>query len=119
MFALCGLLGAADAFGVPMDKLRGSILQGPLYVADASYDCGMPVALLSRISADTMEFCATHLPRFHAYLEDTYFFSESGLNCVEEMALGFVQMRHLIRVLLKRGINIDSFAPRIAFLVNC
>lgn len=119
IFSLCGLLGAADATGVPYDKLRGSILQAPLYVADASYDCGMPVSLLSRLSADTMEFCAIHLPRFHAYVEDTYFFSESGLNAVEEMALGFVQMRHLIRVLLKRGINIDSFAPRIAILVNC
>lgn len=119
VFSLCGLLGAADAAGVPYERLRGSVLQAPLYVADAAYDCGMPVALLSRLSADTIEFCATRLPRFHAYLEDTYFFSESGLNGVEEMALGFVQMRHLIRVLLKRGINVDSFAPRIAILVNC
>lgn len=119
VFALCGLLGAADATGVPYTQLRGSVLHAPLYVADAAYDCGMPVALLSRLSVDTIEFCATHVPRFHAYLEDTYFFSESGLNGVEEMALGFVQMRHLIRALLKRGIGIDSFAPRIAILVNC
>jgi methylmalonyl-CoA mutase N-terminal domain/subunit len=35
------------------------------------------------------------------------------------MALGFVQMRHLIRKLIARGVSVDSFAPRIAFLVDC
>jgi len=52
-------------------------------------------------------------------VEDTYFFSESGLTPVEEMALGFVQLRHLARKLLARGVGIDTFAPRIALLVNC
>ena len=59
------------------------------------------------------------MPKFHAYLEDTYFFSECGLTPVEEMALGFVQLRHIARKLLARGVAIDSFAPRIALLVNC
>lgn len=119
IFALTGLVGAAQTYGVPLDKVRGSILHGPLFVANAAYDCGMPVPLLSRISVDTMAFCAQHMPRFHAYLEDTYFFSECGLTAVEEMALGFVEIRHLVRAVMRRGISIDSFAPRIAILVNC
>ena len=49
----------------------------------------------------------------------TYFFSEAGLNAVEEMALGFIELRHIVRQLLNRGVDIDSFAPRIAILVNC
>jgi methylmalonyl-CoA mutase N-terminal domain/subunit len=59
------------------------------------------------------------MPKFHSFLEDTYYFSESGLNSVEEMALGFVEIRHIVRDLLARGVDIDSFAPRIAILVNC
>jgi methylmalonyl-CoA mutase N-terminal domain/subunit len=35
------------------------------------------------------------------------------------MALGFVEIRHVVRELLSRGVPIDSFAPRIAILVNC
>ena len=35
------------------------------------------------------------------------------------MALGFVQLRHIVRNLLARGLPVDSFAPRIAMLVNC
>jgi methylmalonyl-CoA mutase N-terminal domain/subunit len=35
------------------------------------------------------------------------------------MALGFIEIRHIVKELLKRGVEIDSFAPRIAILVNC
>lgn len=119
IFALSGLVGASQKYDVPLDKIRGSILHAPLYIASAAYDCGMPVPLLSRIAVDAIAFCSQHLPRFHAYVEDTYFFSECGLTAVEEMALGFVQIRHLARALIRRGIAIDSFAPRIAVLVNC
>jgi methylmalonyl-CoA mutase N-terminal domain/subunit len=35
------------------------------------------------------------------------------------MALGFVEIRGIVRALLDRGVAIDSFAPRIAILVNC
>lgn len=119
LFALSGLLAAAEQHGVPAAKLRGSILQPPLYAADASYSCGMPVALMSRIAADSIVYATERLPRFHAYVEDTYFFSECGLDAVEEMALGFVQIRHLVRAVLRRGVAVDAFAPRIAILVNC
>jgi methylmalonyl-CoA mutase, N-terminal domain len=119
VFALSGLLAAAETSGVALDGLRGSVIQAPLYAADASYATGMPVALASRLAVDSIAFSAAHLPRFHGYVEDTYFFSESGLNAVEEMALGFVQLRHLVRALLERGVPIDAFAPRIAILLNC
>jgi methylmalonyl-CoA mutase N-terminal domain/subunit len=59
------------------------------------------------------------MPRFHAFLEDTYYISEAGLDSVEEMALGFIEIRHVVRDLLKRGLPVDSFAPRIAILLNC
>ena len=37
----------------------------------------------------------------------------------EWMALGFIEIRYIIRELLEHGMDIDSFAPRIAILVNC
>jgi methylmalonyl-CoA mutase N-terminal domain/subunit len=72
-----------------------------------------------RMAADTIAFCSAEMPKFHAFLEDTYFISESGLDSVEEMALGFVEIRGLVRELLARGVDIDRFAPRIAILLNC
>ncbi len=118
-FALSGLIFAAGKSGVPLDKLRGSVLQPPLYANDAAYDCFLPVGLMSRLSVDCMTYAASLMPRFHAYVEDTYFFAENGLDAVEELALGFVQIRHLVSQTVARGVEIDSFAPRIALLVNC
>jgi methylmalonyl-CoA mutase, N-terminal domain len=118
-FALPGLVLAAREVNFPLERLRGSILHGPLYSEDCSYAQHLPVEFRVRLALDAIEYCTQHMPKFHAYLEDTYFFSESGITPVEEMALGFVQLRHLLRKLLARGVAVDSVAPRIAFLVNC
>lgn len=119
IMALCGLVLAAREAKFPLEKLRGSVLQGPLYTEDCSYATHLPVAFRTRLALDCMEFCARQMPKFHSYVEDTYFFSESGLYPIEEMALGFLQIRYLTRALIARGVPVDSFAPRIALLVNC
>ncbi|MBW2369778.1 MAG: methylmalonyl-CoA mutase, partial [Deltaproteobacteria bacterium] len=119
VFALAGFYLAAGERGVPSEQLRGSVVQIPFYAEDCAYAVHMPFALRLRLAADTMAFCAEHMPKFHSFVEDTYYFSETGLNAVEEMALGFIEIRHLVREMLKRGIGIDTFAPRIAIVVNC
>ena len=117
--SLSGMYLAGREAGVPSDRLRGSVLQPPFYAEDCGYAMKLPVDLRVRLALDAMEFAAREMPRFHSYVEDTYFFSEVGLTPVEEMALGFVEIRHLVRELIKRGVDVDAFAPRIAILVNC
>jgi len=118
-FALSGLYLAAKENGFAPDRLRGSVLQAPFYAEDCGYAMHLPFSLRLRMAGDCIEFCAKEMPKFHSFVEDTYFFSEAGLNAVEEMALGFIEIRHIVRLLLNRGVDIDSFAPRIAILVNC
>lgn len=109
----------AQGSGFDTQALRGSTIQIPIYCEDCSYGIHMPYDLRVRLSIDSIEFAAREMPRFHAFLEDTYYISDGGLNAVEEMALGFVEIRELVRKLIARGVDIDSFAPRIAILVNC
>lgn len=118
-FSVSGLYLVAKENGIPPEKLRGSAIQPPFYAEDCGYAMHMPFNLRLRLTTDSIEFCSKAMPRFHSFLEDTYFFSESGLNAVEEMALGFVELRYVVKELLKRGVDIDSFAPRIAILLNC
>ena len=118
-FALAGQYLAAQVNGVDPAALRGSAIQAPLYGEDCSYATFMPFALRMRLCLDSIAFSNRVMPRFHAYLEDTYFISDGGLDVVEEMALGFVQIREITRRLTERGLPVDSFAPRIAILVNC
>jgi methylmalonyl-CoA mutase N-terminal domain/subunit len=118
-FALAGQYLAAQASGVDPAVLRGSAIQAPLYAEDCSYATFMPFELRMRLCLDSIAFSNRTMPRFHAYLEDTYFISDGGLNVIEEAALGFVQIREITRRLIERGLAVDSFAPRIALLVNC
>ncbi len=119
VFAVAGLHCVAHERGLSPALLRGSVIQAPYYCEDCSYAVHMPFKLRVRMAADTIAFCAVEMPKFHAFIEDTYFISESGLDSVEEMALGFVELRGLVRELLQRGVAIDRFAPRIAILLNC
>ena len=119
MFMVASLYMLAKERGISPGSLRGSVIEWPFYAEHCSYAYKMPFDLHLRMSCDVIEFCSREMPRFHGYLEDTYFFSEAGLNAVEEAALGFIEIRHIVRTLLARGLDIDSFAPRIAILTNC
>ena len=72
-----------------------------------------------RLATDSIEFCSEHMPRFHPFVEDTYYISDGSVDVVDEMALGFVELREVVRRLVARGVDVDRFAPRIALLVNC
>lgn len=119
MFTVASLYLLAGERGIAPASLRGSVLQFPFYAEHCGYAYKMPFELHLRMCCDIIEFCSQEMPKFHGFLEDSYFFSEAGLNVVEEAALAFIEIRHVVRTLLNRGLQIDSFAPRIAILVNC
>jgi methylmalonyl-CoA mutase N-terminal domain/subunit len=118
-FALAGQYIAAPAHGIAPAALRGSAIHSPLYSEDCSYATFLPFTTRMRLSLDSITFSLREMPRFHAYLEDTYFISDGGLDAVEEISLGLLEIREICRRLIGRGLPVDSFAPRIAILVNC
>ncbi len=118
-FALAGQYLAGRASGLPPKVLRGSAIQPPLYAEDCSYSTFLPFRLRMRLTLDSIAFSLREMPRFHAFLEDTYYISDGGLDVVEEMSLGLLEIREVGRRLVARGHPIDTFAPRIAILVNC
>jgi methylmalonyl-CoA mutase N-terminal domain/subunit len=118
-FIVPALHSVARERGISPAVLRGSVIQTPYYAEDNGYAVFLPFDLRLRLAADTIEFSTREMPKFHAFLEDTYYISDGVLDSVEEMALGFVEIRGIVRELLSRGLEIDAFAPRIAILVNC
>jgi len=118
-FAIAGQYLAARDSGLDPAVLRGSAIQPPLYSEDCSYSTFLPYGIRMRLTLDSIAFSLREMPRFHAFLEDTYYISDGGLDAVEEMSLGFLEIREICRRLLARGLPVDSFAPRIAILVNC
>jgi methylmalonyl-CoA mutase N-terminal domain/subunit len=118
-FAIAGQYLAAREAGLDPAVLRGSAIQPPLYSEDCSYSTFLPFGIRMRLTLDSIAFSLREMPRFHAFLEDTYYISDGGLDAVEEMSLGLLEIREVCRRLLARGLPVDAFAPRIAILVNC
>ena len=118
-FALAGQYLAGRDSGLHPRVLRGSAIQPPLYAEDCSYSTFLPFGLRMRLTLDSIAFSLREMPRFHAFLEDTYYISDGGLDVVEEMSLGLLEIREVSRRLIARGLPVDAFAPRIAILVNC
>ena len=83
-----------------LDRFRGSVIQAPFYIEDCGYATHMPFRLRLRLSTDCIKFCTKEMPRFHSFVEDTYYICETGLDAVNEMALGFIEIRYIIRELL-------------------
>jgi methylmalonyl-CoA mutase N-terminal domain/subunit len=116
---IAGLYLAARNRGVDPALLRGSVINPPFFAEDYAYATHLPFELRMRLSLDAIEFATRHMPRFHPFVEDTYFISDGGIGPIDEMAFGFVEIREVVRRLIARGLPIDSFARRIVILVNC
>ncbi|MCX5901054.1 MAG: acyl-CoA mutase large subunit family protein [Proteobacteria bacterium] len=119
VFALAGLYLVAKKTGVDLGRVRGSLIQSPFFFEDCGYTMHLPFPLRYRLSLDSIEFSLNNLPKFHSFMEDAYFFSETGLTSDEEIAFGLVEVRYVLRGLLKRGLAIDDIARQIVVLVNC
>lgn len=118
-FTIAGLFLTARHRGVDPAVLRGSVINAPFFMEDYGYATLLPVEMRLRMALDAIEFATEHMPKFHPFVEDTYFISDGGPGPVDEMALGFVEIRAVVRSLVARGLDVDAFASRIAILVNC
>src|SRR4029079_19486092 len=75
-FAAAGLFLAAEAHGHDPEHLRGSAILPPLFAEDTGYSSTLPIELHMRLATDSIEFCSEHMPRFHPFVEDTYYISD-------------------------------------------
>lgn len=118
-FGVAGFYLAGKHAGFDPGVLRGSMILAPLYSEDTCYSHNIPLPLHMRLAVDAVIFSTEKMPRFHPFVEDTYFISDGSVEVVDEMALGFIELREVVRRVIARGLPVDAFAPRIALLVNC
>jgi len=67
---------------------------------------------------DMVEFCANEMPNWNAFYVDARNIREGGLTAVQELAWAIAVGMDGVREVMKRGIDIDRFGPRIQFFVN-
>jgi methylmalonyl-CoA mutase, N-terminal domain len=111
-------LAVAKSKSISWDKLRGTIQNDVLkeYIARGTYIYPPKHAL--KITTDLFEFCQTSVPQWNTISISGYHIREAGSSAVQELAFTLSNAIAYVESALKRGLEIDSFAPRIAFFFN-
>jgi methylmalonyl-CoA mutase N-terminal domain/subunit len=105
----------AEKQGIPWEEVRGTTQNDILkeYIGRGTWI--FPVQPSIRLIGDMVEFCSQNVPKFNPFSVCGYHIRESGATPVQEMAYAFGIAVAYIEEILSRGLDIDSFAGRIAF----
>jgi len=105
--------------GVPSEKLRGTVQNDVLkeYMARGNYI--YPPAPTMRLTTDIFEYCQLKVPKWNTISISGYHIREKGCSAVQEVAFTLSNAIAYVEAALERGLEIDSFAPRLAFFFNC
>jgi len=90
-------------------------LVGPTYQSGTHF---FPVDPAIKIACDLMEYCLQHIPRWNIININSRNIRETGVSAVQEVAFVFSLALEYVRSMVARGIEIDRFAPRIAFFAS-
>jgi len=112
--------GAAEKQGVPLDKVRATILNDPVHQICARFAPNTyPIDLGLRVTVDTINFCSKNAPRVYASCVGAAATRESGTTAAQEIAIDFCCARKYMQEAVRRGANIDEIAPRVSFTHRC
>ncbi|MGH9849766.1 MAG: acyl-CoA mutase large subunit family protein [Blastocatellia bacterium] len=111
-------IAVAKKQGVTPDKLNGTIQNDILkeYIARGTYI--YPPRASLRIITDIFAFCAKEVPNWNTISISGYHIREAGSTAVQEVAFTLADGAAYVQAALDAGLQIDYFAPRLAFFFN-
>ncbi len=117
LLALYELVGEEQ--GVPADQLRGTTQNDILkeYIARGNFIYPPEGAL--RLTTDLFAYCNERIPKWNTVSISGYHFREKGCSAVQEVAFTLANGIAYVQAALDAGLEIDRFAPRLAFFFNC
>ena len=115
---LCFYVALADVRGIARSALGGTIQNDCLkeFIAQHAWIVGPRPAM--RLVADTIEFAARELPRWHPVSISGYHIREAGSTAAQELAFTLADGIAYVQAAVDRGLDVDSFAPRLSFFFD-
>ncbi len=112
---LAGYVVAAEEQGVKQDQLSGTIQNDILKEFMVRNTYIYPPEPSMRIVGDIIAYTAEHMPRFNSISISGYHMQEAGANQSLELALTLADGQEYVRTAIAKGLDVDSFAPRLSF----
>jgi 2-hydroxyisobutanoyl-CoA mutase large subunit len=109
----------AEKRGNDLHRLSGTIQADILkeYVAQKEYI--FPIDPSVRIVRDCIAHCAKSMRRYNPINISGYHISEAGASPLDEAAFTLANLIVYVEEVLKTGMHVDAFAPRLAFFFVC
>ena len=108
----------AEKKGVSWRKLRGTLQNDMLKEFIAQREWISPPEPSVKITVDIIEFCAKEIPQWHPVSVSGYHIREAGSTAVQELAFTLADGIAYVEEGVKRGLDVDDFAPRLSFFFN-
>jgi methylmalonyl-CoA mutase N-terminal domain/subunit len=111
-------IAVAEEQGVSRESLTGTLQADILKEYIAQKEWIFPPRESMRIITDMIEFCTDEMPRYNYISVSGYHIREAGSTAVQELAFTLADGFSYIEHGMERGMEVDSFAPRISFFFN-
>jgi methylmalonyl-CoA mutase N-terminal domain/subunit len=111
-------LAVAEKQGVAFDKLRGTLQNDILKEYIAQKEFIYPPKESMRIITDMIEYCTNEVPQFNPVSVSGYHIREAGSTAAQELAFTLADGFAYIETCIERGMDVDTFAPRISHFFN-
>ncbi len=108
----------AEKQGVPLERVGGTIQNDMLKEFIAQNEWISPPRPSVRVIVDMIDYCAKHAPRWHPVSISGYHIREAGSTAVQELAFTLADGLAYVQAAVERGLDVDSFAPRLSFFFN-
>jgi methylmalonyl-CoA mutase N-terminal domain/subunit len=104
--------------GVSGTSMQGTVQTDSLkeYIARGTYI--YPPRFSMRLITDVIQYCAVELPNWNTISISGYHIREAGSTAVQELAFTFANAITYAQAAIDRGLQFDSFAPRLSFFFN-
>jgi methylmalonyl-CoA mutase N-terminal domain/subunit len=109
----------AQKRGNDLNRLSGTVQADILkeYMAQKEYI--YPIAPSVRIVRDCITYCAENMKRYNPINISGYHISEAGSSPIHEVAFTMANAVTYVEEVIKTGMDVDAFAPRLAFYWVC
>jgi len=111
-------LAVAEKQGADWKKISGTLQNDILkeYIAQKEYI--YPPEPSMRLVIDTFEFGVKKTPKFNVISISGYHIREAGSTAVQELAFTLRDGMEYVEWALRRGLQVDEFAPQLSFFFN-
>ncbi len=108
----------AEKNGVPKDKVRGTLQNDILKEYIAQKEWLFPVKPATELVIDTIEYGTKNYANWNTVSISGYHIREAGATAVQELAFTLADGLAYVDRCVARGMDIDSFAPRLSFFFD-